>query len=84
MPRRVAATLIKLADRVGREREGDVLIDMPLSRQDLADMTGATVETASRVMSDLKGRGIVDSGRRWASIVDRDALERIAAGEVED
>lgn len=84
VPRRVAATLIKLADRVGREREGDVLIDMPLSRQDLADMTGATVETASRVMSDLKGRGIVDSGRRWASIVDREALERIAAGEVED
>ncbi len=83
VPRRVAQTLLKLADRVGREREGDMLIDMPLSRQDLADMTGATVETVSRVMSDLKGRGIVDSGRRWVSIVERESLERIAAGEIE-
>lgn len=84
VPRRVATTLLKLADRVGREREGDVLIDMPLSRQDLADMTGATIETTSRVMSDLRGRGIVDSGRRWVSIVDRPTLERIAAGEIDD
>ena len=82
--RRVATTLLKLADRVGRGREDDVLIDMPLSRQDLADMTGSTIETASRVMSDLKGRGIVDSGRRWVSIVDRSTLERIAAGEIDD
>lgn len=84
VPRRVAATLLKLADRVGRERETDVLIDMPLSRQDLADMTGATIETVSRVMSDLRSRGIVDSGRRWASIVDRPVLERIAAGDIDD
>lgn len=83
VPRRVAATLLKLADRVGREREGDVLIDMPLSRQDLADMTGATVETVSRVMSDLKTRAIVDSGRRWVAIVDRPTLERIAEGDIE-
>jgi CRP-like cAMP-binding protein len=84
VPRRVAATLLKLAGRVGREREHDLLIEMPLSRQDLADMTGATIETVSRVMSDLRGRTIIDSGRRWVSIVDRPALERIAAGEIED
>lgn len=84
VPRRVAATLLKLADRVGREREVDMLIDMPLSRQDLADMTGATIETVSRVVSDLRGRGIIDSGRRWVSIVDRPVLERIATGEIAD
>lgn len=81
--RRVAATLLKLADRVGRQREGDVLIDMPLSRQDLADMTGATIETVSRVVSDLRARGAIDSGRRWISIVDRPVLERIAAGDLD-
>ncbi len=84
VPRRVAATLIKLADRVGRERETDLLIDMPLSRQDLADMTGATIETVSRVMSDLRARGTIDSGRRWVSVVDRPALERIAEGAIDD
>jgi CRP-like cAMP-binding protein len=82
VPRRVAATLLKLADRVGRAREADMLIDMPLSRQDLADMTGATIETVSRVMSDLRTRGIIDSGRRWVSIVDLASLERIAAGDI--
>lgn len=82
--RRVAATLLNLADRVGRQREGDVLIDMPLSRQDLADMTGATVETVSRVISDLRGRGMISSGRRWVAIVDRPPLERIASGEMGD
>jgi CRP-like cAMP-binding protein len=81
---RVAATLIRLADRVGRERENDVLIDMPLSRQDLADMTGATIETVSRVISDLRARGVIDSGRRWVSIVDRAAVERIATGHLVD
>ena len=81
---RVASTLLKLSGRVGRERESDILIDMPLARQDLADMTGTTIETVSRVMSDLRGNGIIDSGRRWVSIVDRPALERIAAGEIDD
>src|SRR5690606_13181926 len=48
---RLAATLLKLADKLGEKRGDEVLIQLPLSRQDLADMTGATVETASRVMS---------------------------------
>jgi CRP-like cAMP-binding protein len=78
---RVAATLLKLADRVGRQRREDVLIEMPLSRQDLADMTGTTVETASRVMSELRRSGTIDSGRRWISIVNRAALEAVASGE---
>jgi CRP/FNR family transcriptional regulator len=54
---------------------------MPLSRQDLADLTGTTVETASRVMSELRRSGTIDSGRRWISIVDRPALEAVASGE---
>jgi CRP-like cAMP-binding protein len=78
---RVAATLLKLANRLGRSEGSATLIEMPLSRQDLADMTGATVETISRVMSDLRRAGIVESGRRWISILDHERLLQVAGGE---
>ena len=77
---RIASVLLRLANRVGRQRETDLLIDMPLSRQDLADMTGATVETASRVVSELRREGVLASGRGWIAVVNRPALLRIAAG----
>ncbi len=75
---RVAATLLKLADRLGEDRNGELLIQLPLSRQDLADMTGATVETISRIMSQLRKQGVIRSGRRWVAIVDRGELEALA------
>ena len=40
-----------------------MLIDMPLSRQDLAEMTGTTLFTVSRVLSEWESQGIVESGR---------------------
>lgn len=75
---RIARTLVKLVNRTGRRRGVDVLIDMPLSRQDLADMTGTTVETASRVVSELRRDGVVASGRGWIAVSDMAALQRIA------
>lgn len=78
--RRVAAILLQLMDKIGTEREGDVLIEMPLSRQDIADMTGAKVETVSRVMSEFRRTGLIESGRRWISVLDTGALSDIASG----
>jgi CRP-like cAMP-binding protein len=78
--RRVASTLLKLADRVGRPEGTGTLIEMPLSRQDLADMTGAKVETVSRVMSEFRRAGLIDSGRRWIAVTDHDGLAEIAEG----
>lgn len=74
---RVAATLLHLAQKRGSEGRDGLLIDIPLSRQDIADMTGATVETVSRVMSQFRRDGLIDSGRRWISVLDIDSLERI-------
>jgi CRP-like cAMP-binding protein len=76
--RRVAATLLRLAERLGEPRQDGLLINMPLSRQDLADMSGITVETASRVMSKFRQDGLVQSGRRWVAIVNRAALAQVA------
>jgi len=75
---RLAATLLKLADKLGENRDGELLIQLPLSRQDLADMTGATVETVSRIMSQFRKRRVIRSGRGWVAIIDREALVQTA------
>lgn len=65
--RRVARAVLRLANKVGvREKEGDlsrIRIDMPLSRQHLADLSGTTLHTVSRVLSDWQRAGLVDAGR---------------------
>ena len=70
--RRVAHILLRLANRAGRAEPDDgVLITIPLSRQDLANMAGTTLETAIRTMSRFRGQGWVET-RRGGYIVIRD------------
>jgi CRP-like cAMP-binding protein len=71
---RVAATLLTLAARVGVRENGRVLLQVPLTRQDLAAMTGTTTESVSRVLSRLRGDEVLETGRRWVAIRDREAL----------
>ena len=78
---RVAATLLALAQKLGEQHEGALLIQMPLSREDLAAMTGATVETVSRIMSTLRADGIIRSGRQWVAIADAGRLAAVAGEE---
>ncbi len=76
--RRIASVLLKLTARLGETQEEGLLIQMPLSRQDLAEMTGTTTETASRVMSRFQKDGLIRTGRQWVAIADYDALSAIA------
>lgn len=71
---RVAALLLSLAERTGEERAEGWLIQMPLGRQDVADMLGITVETASRTLSQFRKDSLIRSGRRWIAIADRARL----------
>ncbi|WP_024794759.1 Crp/Fnr family transcriptional regulator [Tomitella biformata] len=76
---RVASALLALAAKMG-EREGDsTLIQVPLTRSDLAAMTGTTTESVSRVMSRLQKAGVIETGRRWTSILNLPALRSLAA-----
>jgi CRP-like cAMP-binding protein len=75
---RIAALLLKLGEKLGEVNQGALLIQMPLSRQDLADMAGTSVETASRIMSRFRKDGLVHSGRRWVAITDGVRLANIA------
>lgn len=78
---RVATTLLRLADKLGEDRGRDgIMLEVPLSRADLAALARSTPESVSRVMSQWKKVGIIDSGRRWTSLLDRPRLEAEAAG----
>lgn len=58
--------------------KGGVEIDCPLSRQDIAAMTGTTLHTVSRILSGWETRGIVESGRQQVTIRQPHALVAIA------
>ena len=71
---RVASTLLALADKVGEPRGEEILLQLPLTRPDLAAMTGTTTESVSRTLSRLRRAGVIATGRRWISITDRGRL----------
>jgi len=76
--RRVARALLRLVQQAGRRVERGVLIDLSLSRQDLAEMTGTTLYTVSRILSGWERAGFVDVGRGRVMIRDLPGLEAIA------
>ncbi|MCG5241856.1 Crp/Fnr family transcriptional regulator [Azospirillum doebereinerae] len=76
--RRVAHALLRLARQAGRRVEGGVEIDFPLSRQDIAEMTGTTLHTVSRILSGWEAQGIVEGGRQQVTIRRPHALVAIA------
>lgn len=61
--RRLAHFIAKMADRCGRPEGSGTLITLSLSRQDLADMAGTTLETAIRTMSRFRAQGLVETRR---------------------
>jgi CRP/FNR family transcriptional regulator, nitrogen oxide reductase regulator len=75
---RFARLFLKLADDAGRPHPDGVFIAMPLSRQELADMVGTTIETSIRIMSRWGKQGIVRSEKEGFVLVDRSALEALA------
>jgi CRP-like cAMP-binding protein len=75
---RFAHLFLKLADRVGRPQAGGRFVAMALSRQELADLTGTTIETCIRIMSRWGKEGIVATERDGFLVRDQRALERLA------
>jgi CRP/FNR family transcriptional regulator, nitrogen oxide reductase regulator len=69
---------VRLAQQSGRRIEEGVLIDLRLSREDVAQMTGTTMLTVSRLMSRWETDGIVEVGRQRVVIRKPQALMSIA------
>jgi CRP/FNR family transcriptional regulator, anaerobic regulatory protein len=79
---RVAAFLLTLSRRNRRGGKDRAVIDLPMTRADIGDFLGLTIETVSRTLTKFKSRGLIDlpqSAR--VHLADMIGLERIAAGE---
>jgi CRP/FNR family transcriptional regulator len=76
---RIAALLLKLAGKVGVETKDGLLIDMRLTKQDVADMVGTTVETSIRTFSKFKKEGLVVDADGKIIIKDREGLAALSS-----
>jgi CRP-like cAMP-binding protein len=81
--RRIAHALLRLAQQAGRKIEHGIEIDFPISRQDVAEMTGTTLHTVSRTLSAWEQQGLVESGRQRIAIRDPHRLFMLAEGAPE-
>ena len=76
---RFARMFLKLADQIGKPDRGGTFIPMALSRQELADLTGTTIETCIRIMSRWGKDDLLRTERDGFVLVDRATLEQIGA-----
>jgi CRP/FNR family transcriptional regulator len=74
---RIASLLLKLSDKAGEKVPEGVLINMKLTKQDIAEMVGTTVETSIRTMSKLTKAGIVSIKAGNILIRDPDKLKSL-------
>ncbi len=78
---RFARLFLKLSGEMGRQERGGTFIPLALSRQELADMTGTTIETAIRIMSRWGKDDIVRTEKDGFTIIDRRVLD-VTAQEI--
>jgi len=74
---RIAKLLLELAEKAGEKKDGKIVIKLPLTRQDIAEMTGTTVETTIRIMSRWKKQGIINTERGYIEILKKEELEKL-------
>ena len=75
---RLARFFLKLAHDMGQAHADGTFIALALSRQELADMIGTTIETSIRIMSRWGKQDIVRTEKEGFVVVDRPALEAVA------
>ncbi len=75
---RFARLFLKLAEQMGKPDRGGLFVPMVLSRQELADLTGTTIETCIRIMSRWSKDQILQTEKDGFVILDRPALEALA------
>lgn len=78
--RRVAHTVLRLANQSGRKEPGGIRIDFPVSKQDIAEMAGTTLHTVSRILTAWEEAGLVEGGRQKLLVKEPHQLVLIGEG----
>jgi CRP/FNR family transcriptional regulator len=76
---RIARVLLMLSRKAGVTEEDGVSINLPLTRQDIADMAATTVETTIRVLSNFKKMGLVETEKGKIILLDKKHLEEMVS-----
>ncbi|MHB0867641.1 MAG: Crp/Fnr family transcriptional regulator [Thermoleophilia bacterium] len=74
VPHRLAGLLLKLGEEYGEQQEAGTLINLSLSRQELADIVGTSRETVTRELKKMERAGLLAIDRRHITITDREQL----------
>jgi len=80
---RIARIILKLAAQSGKKIDQGVLIDLPITRQDIAEMSGTTLFTVSRTLNEWERSGLLEIGRERVVIREPHGLVSIADELVE-
>ncbi|PRD41851.1 Crp/Fnr family transcriptional regulator [Phyllobacterium phragmitis] len=75
---RIARVLLRLLQQAGRTSGEEIAIDFPITRQDIAEMTGTTLFSVSRHLSNWESEGIMRNGRQKVIVTDPHQLTLIA------
>jgi CRP/FNR family transcriptional regulator, nitrogen oxide reductase regulator len=79
--RRIALTVLRLAGQIGKRlAEDKPIVELPLSRQEIAEAAGTTLFTVSRVLAEWERQGLVETGRERVVIRNPHGLVQISEG----
>jgi len=74
VPHRLAGLLVKFSDEYGVSGDEGTLIELPLSRQELADIVGTSRETITRELKKMEREGMIVVDRRRLTVTDPERL----------
>jgi CRP-like cAMP-binding protein len=80
---RIAHALLRLTDPGATAGKHDAAIEFPLTRQDVAEMCGATLYTVSRVLTSWEKAGYIKTHRKHLTIRRLDEIYRLAGESVD-
>ena len=76
---RVCSFLLLIARRIHRQPQPAPVIEIPMTRLDMADYLGLTIETVSRTFTKLEREGVIDIVSRGVCLRDAARAEALAA-----
>lgn len=76
---RVARALAGLADSFGKSTPGGTVVEQLMSQDELAGFVGASRESVSKALRQLRSAGLISVQRRGATVVDLDALRLVGS-----
>src|SRR6185369_16209679 len=74
---RVAARLLELSDRFGREENGRIHISLPITQEELAGSTGSSLESVGRALQTMRSLKCIETRRRDIQVLNRQTLEAL-------